>query len=140
MMRAGATACPCYLRLDLLFAADFSIAVFFCPFKPADRRYAKQVFGCNKLPWQDWPVPGRPPSMFVSHPECVTGPVAGGRGGVQVGAVHPVHIRNLQNVKARYSDQLAEKKKTRDVLPHPRVAFVELPRCGFVQRIMYLKR
>ena len=106
-------ACRC-LRLYLLFAADFSIAVFFCPFKRADRRYAKQVFGCNKLHGGMtagfyWPLPGRPPCMFVSHPECLTGPVARG---VQVGAVHPAHVWNLQNVKARYSVQPAEKLAT----------------------------
>jgi hypothetical protein len=63
MTRAWDSACLCYLSLDPLFAAECSIAVSFCQFKTADRRYAKQVFGCNKLhggmiAGLDWPLRG----------------------------------------------------------------------------------
>ena len=115
MIEAWAVGCPCYLRLYLLFAADFSIAFFFSAVQRAYRGYEKKVFRCIKLqagmPARlHWPLTGRHPFMFFSHPEYfIPGSYAGGYRWLQC----TQYISEiLQNVKARYSDQNAEKLAT----------------------------
>ena len=112
MIHAWAVGCPCYLCLDILFVADFSIAFFFSAFKRAYRRYEKKVFQYIKLQgrmpaWLTALATARSASFYVFLTSNIvgTGPVARR---TQLVAVHPVHIWNLQNVKARYSDQNAE--------------------------------